>query len=119
MTTSLLEDSAAVTAEDVRVLALRLDGIADRIGLTPVQLEDALAVRQAADLLRKWAGNGHVLWTAKAGEYPDPHPLNTAGCCDGRGQVHHGFGALSYVTLCRDAECVAERERAWAKECGE
>jgi hypothetical protein len=42
-----------------------------------------------------------------------------AGCCDGDGQVHHGSGALSYVTLCRNAECVARREAAWAAECGE
>ena len=40
-------------------------------------------------------------------------------CCDGRGQVKHGEGALSFVTLCRDPECVARRERAWAIECGE
>jgi hypothetical protein len=45
--------------------------------------------------------------------------LNTAGCCDGDGQVHHGEGALSWVTLCRNADCVARREAAWAKECGE
>jgi hypothetical protein len=44
---------------------------------------------------------------------------NTAGCCDGYGQVHHGEGALSWVTLCRDADCVARREAAWAAECGE
>jgi hypothetical protein len=42
-----------------------------------------------------------------------------ASCCDGYGQVHHGEGALSWVTLCRDAECVARREAAWAAECGE
>ena len=51
--------------------------------------------------------------------YPRVHPRNVAGCCDGHGQVHHGFGALGYVTLCTDAECVARRERAWAIECGE
>ena len=40
-------------------------------------------------------------------------------CCDGMGQVHHGEGALGYVTLCRNPGCVARRERAWAIECGE
>lgn len=47
------------------------------------------------------------------------HADNTAGCCDGRGQVHHGSGALHYVTLCRDADCLERREREWARECGE
>lgn len=40
------------------------------------------------------------------------------GCCDGNGQVSHGDGALSWVTLCPngcgsagwDAECADERE---------
>jgi hypothetical protein len=41
------------------------------------------------------------------------HPRNTAGCCDGRGQVHHGEGALSFVTLCPNG-CAA---RAWDEEC--
>lgn len=40
-------------------------------------------------------------------------------CCDGHGQVHHGSGALHYVTLCRDKACVAAREARWAAECGE
>jgi hypothetical protein len=47
------------------------------------------------------------------------HPRNTEGCCDGRGQVPHGFGALSYVTLCEDRECMARREAEWARMCGE
>lgn len=51
--------------------------------------------------------------------YPRVHPLNTNGCCDGSGQVHHGFGALGYCTLCLDPECVARRQREWAIECGE
>lgn len=54
------------------------------------------------------------------------HPTkNTHGCCDGSGQEHHvagndpNVGALSYVSLCLDPECVARREAAWARECGE
>lgn len=50
---------------------------------------------------------------------PFVHPLNVAGCCDGHGQVHHGFGALSYVTLCQDPECVAWRDAGWSHFCGE
>jgi hypothetical protein len=41
------------------------------------------------------------------------HPRNTAGCCDGRGQVHHGEGALAFVTLCPNG-CGA---KAWDEEC--
>jgi hypothetical protein len=52
-------------------------------------------------------------------EAPAANVRNTAGCCDGSGQVHHGSGALSWVTPCRDADCVARREAAWAAECGE
>jgi hypothetical protein len=37
---------------DLRVLALRLEGIADRIAAVPVQVEDAEAVRQAARIVR-------------------------------------------------------------------
>lgn len=51
---------------------------------------------------------------------------NTAGCCDGSGQVHHVahddphyVGPLAFVTLCRDPACMARREEAWARECGE
>lgn len=51
---------------------------------------------------------------------------NTQGCCDGRGQVHevagddpHYVGPLSFVVLCRDPECIARRDAAWALECGE
>jgi hypothetical protein len=51
---------------------------------------------------------------------------NTAGCCDGHGQVHHVAtddpsyeGALSFVLPCRDPECLARRRAAWARECGE
>jgi hypothetical protein len=43
------------------------------------------------------------------------HPRNTAGCCDGRGQVHHGEGALSFVTLCPNG-CGS---KAWDAECEE
>jgi hypothetical protein len=43
------------------------------------------------------------------------HPLNTAGCCDGRGQVHHGEGALSFVTLCPNG-CGS---KAWDADCEE
>jgi hypothetical protein len=52
-------------------------------------------------------------------EAPAANVRNTAGCCDGDGQVHHGEGALSWVTLCHDPACVARREAAWAAECGE
>jgi hypothetical protein len=38
---------------------------------------------------------------------------NTAGCCDGYGQVHHGSGALSYVTLCRNPKCLEKGVAAW------
>lgn len=33
--------------------------------------------------------------------------------CDGQGQVHHGEGALSYVTLCKDEACWERRQQAW------
>jgi hypothetical protein len=36
-----------------------------------------------------------------------------ASCCDGYGQVHHGEGALSYVTLCRNRECLERGIAAW------
>jgi hypothetical protein len=41
------------------------------------------------------------------------HVRNTAGCCDGYGQVYHGEGALSYVTLCRNRECLERGVAAW------
>lgn len=36
------------------------------------------------------------------------HSRNTHGCCDGTGQVHHGEGALSYVTQCQNPSCVRQ-----------
>jgi hypothetical protein len=49
---------------------------------------------------------------------------NTAGCCDGHGQVHHVAsddphyeGALSFIRPCEDPECIARREAEWAREC--
>lgn len=49
---------------------------------------------------------------------------NTAGCCDGYGQVHvvatddpYYEGPLSSVLLCHDPECMARRRARWAAEC--
>jgi hypothetical protein len=42
---------------------------------------------------------------------------NTAGCCDGMGQVHFRDGSLAFITLCQDRECCERRERDWAREC--
>lgn len=69
--------------------------------------------------LRDFANDGDFFLDDYDDAYPDPHPRNTAGCCDGHGQVHHGRGALSYVTLCRDPACMARREAEWARLCGE
>jgi hypothetical protein len=43
---------------------------------------------------------------------PEQNPRNTAGCCDGRGQVHWYGGALAFVSPCREPVCVARREAA-------
>lgn len=46
--------------------------------------------------------------------------LNTNGCCDGSAQVHQSatddpnyVGALSYVTLCKNPECMERIRAAW------
>jgi hypothetical protein len=62
------------------------------------------------------APSGRVQPAAARGEEhvaPAANVRNTAGCCDGDGQVHHGEGALSYVTLCRNRECLERGVAAW------
>jgi hypothetical protein len=70
-------------------------------------------------ITRKYQDRARVVLTAALAEGREHSPAAPASCCDGSGQVHHGEGPLRYVTLCRDADCVARREAAWAAECGE
>jgi hypothetical protein len=58
-------------------------------------------------------GIGPAVREALAAVLGDDHVRNTAGCCDGDGQVHHGEGALSYVTPCRNRECLERGVAAW------
>jgi hypothetical protein len=68
-----------------------------------------------------WESNGSGSSCHFTDDYGDITPAVVQGdehqapasCCDGYGQVHHGEGALSYVTLCRNRECLERGVAAW------
>lgn len=46
------------------------------------------------------------------------HPLNTAGCCDGRGNVHSGDpdGYSHHVAPCLAPDCPAWQTNEWVAD---